>query len=131
MLRSRCPTRGRKPRFCPQPGHGWTPTFKVPDPTPAGFGLPPGAVTLRRMVWKYLLEIPYGELTTYGKLARQVAAALGRPHISAQAVGRGRGAQSHFPILIPCHRVVGADGSLTGYAGGLDTKAVASALGGR
>lgn len=95
--------------------------FQGARPDPGRIRLAPRGSDFRRMVWKCLLEIPYGELTTYGKLARQVAAALGRPHISAQAVG---GAVGHNPIsiLIPCHRVVGADGSLTGYAGGLDKK---------
>ena len=67
-------------------------------------------------VWALLKEIPYGETTTYGALA----AALGNPRL-AQRVGQCVG---HNPIsvIIPCHRVVGADGSLTGYAGGLDRK---------
>lgn len=90
-----------------------------PDPT--GLPLAPRGSAFRQVVWQCLLEIPYGTLTTYGKLAQQVAARLGRPHISAQAIG---GAVGHNPIsiLIPCHRVVGANGSLTGYAGGLDRK---------
>jgi len=71
--------------------------------------------------WEELCRIPYGSVTTYGALARTVAARLGRASMSAQAVG---GAVGHNPIsiLIPCHRVVGADGSLTGYAGGIDKK---------
>ena len=68
-----------------------------------------------------LQEIPYGETTTYGELARQLAQRLEVPHMSAQAVG---GAVGHNPIslIVPCHRVIGADGSLTGYAGGVDKK---------
>jgi methylated-DNA-[protein]-cysteine S-methyltransferase len=64
------------------------------------------------------LEIPYGQTVSYGALARKAGERLGKPKLSAQAVG---GAVGHNPIsiLIPCHRVVGADGSLTGYAGGL------------
>lgn len=75
----------------------------------------------RKRVWKMLTQIPYGKTVTYGSLARQIAAETGKP-VSAQAVG---GAVGHNPlsILLPCHRVVGADGSLTGYAGGLETKA--------
>ena len=67
----------------------------------------------RQRVWKRLLEIPYGQTVTYGAL-------LGK-EMSAQAVG---GAVGHNPvsIIVPCHRVVGADGSLTGYAGGIDKK---------
>ena len=72
-------------------------------------------------VWELLLQIPYGQTTTYGALARQLAARRGLSRMSAQAVG---GAVGHNPIslLIPCHRVVGTNGSLTGYAGGLDKK---------
>ena len=75
----------------------------------------------RMAVWSVLQEIPYGEVTTYGELARQLAQRLEVPHMSAQAVG---GAVGHNPIslIVPCHRVIGADGSLTGYAGGVDKK---------
>ena len=67
-------------------------------------------------VWKILSEIPYGETVTYGEIAQKIS-----PTMSAQAVG---GAVGHNPIsiLIPCHRVLGADGKLTGYAGGIDKK---------
>lgn len=72
-------------------------------------------------VWKLLCEIPYGEVTTYGDIAKKVAKKLGKETMSAQAVG---GAVGHNPIaiIIPCHRVVGSNGSLTGYAGGIDNK---------
>ena len=72
-------------------------------------------------VWGILCAIPYGQTTTYGEIAKQLAARRGLPHMSAQAVG---GAVGHNPIsiLVPCHRVVGANGSLTGYAGGLERK---------
>ncbi|MED9806346.1 MAG: methylated-DNA--[protein]-cysteine S-methyltransferase [Lachnospiraceae bacterium] len=85
----------------------------------------------RRKVWDILLEIPYGETMTYGEIARKLAeepAAATTPknagakrHVCAQAVG---GAVGHNPIslIVPCHRVVGADGSMTGYAGGIDKK---------
>ena len=71
-------------------------------------------------MWKLLREIPCGETRSYGELARILEARLGR-QVSARAVG---GAVGHNPIslLIPCHRVIGADGSLTGYAGGLSRK---------
>lgn len=74
----------------------------------------------RRAVWELLRKIPYGKTTTYGALAKQLEAETGR-RVSAQAVG---GAVGHNPvsILVPCHRVVGQQGSLTGYAGGLDKK---------
>lgn len=72
-------------------------------------------------VWKILRDIPYGQTRTYGEIAGHIAAAKGTFSMSAQAVG---GAVGHNPIsiIIPCHRVVGANGSLTGYAGGLEKK---------
>lgn len=75
----------------------------------------------KQQVWKILTEIPYGELTTYGNIAKEVAKRMGKERMSAQAVG---GAVGHNPIsiIIPCHRVVGTNGSLTGYAGGIETK---------
>ncbi len=87
------------------------------------FDLPlnPKGTEFRQLIWQLLLEIPYGETTTYGELGKKAAAILGRDTMSAQAVG---GAVGHNPIslIIPCHRVVGSDGSLTGYAGGLEKK---------
>lgn len=78
-------------------------------------------------VWGILCAIPYGRTTTYGEIAKQLAARRGLPHMSAQAVG---GAVGHNPIsiLVPCHRVVGLGGSLTGYAGGLERKRCLLAL---
>ena len=75
----------------------------------------------QKQVWEILLAIPYGKTTTYGKIAGQIAQRRGLAHMSAQAVG---GAVGHNPIsiIVPCHRVKGADGSLTGYAGGIDRK---------
>lgn len=75
----------------------------------------------RRCVWELLLQIPYGTTVTYGDLARQVARRRGLRRMSAQAVG---GAVGHngISIIVPCHRVVGTNGSLTGYAGGVDKK---------
>lgn len=75
----------------------------------------------RQAVWQCLCEIPYGEVTTYGAIAKKVASKLGKVSMSAQAVG---GAVGHNPIsiIIPCHRVIGTNGSLTGYAGGIDKK---------
>lgn len=85
------------------------------------FPLEPDGSPFRKAVWDILLAIPYGELTTYGAISRQMATAMALPSMSAQAVG---GAVGHNPIslVIPCHRVVGTSGSLTGYAGGLDKK---------
>lgn len=83
--------------------------------------LNPTGSRFRQAVWKCLCEIPYGEVTTYGAIAKKVAAEFGKETMSAQAVG---GALGHNPIsiIIPCHRVVGANGSLTGYAGGINKK---------
>lgn len=77
--------------------------------------------SFEKIVWELLKRIPYGEVTTYKELAINVANKLGREKMSAQAVG---GAVGHNPIsiIIPCHRVVGTNGSLTGYAGGIDKK---------
>ena len=75
----------------------------------------------RQTVWRLLLEIPYGQVTAYGDLARAIAVQQGLAHMSAQAIG---GAVGHnmISIVIPCHRVVGTSGSLTGYAGGIQKK---------
>ena len=91
---------------------------KEPDFMPP---LHPVGSPFRRAVWELLLEIPYGQTTTYGELSRRLAAEMGIAHMSAQAVG---GAVGHngISIIIPCHRVVGTGGSLTGYAGGIDKK---------
>ncbi len=72
-------------------------------------------------VWGILGTVPYGQTTTYGALARRIAAGHGRKSMSAQAVGGAVG-RNEISILVPCHRVVGANGSLTGYAGGIDKK---------
>lgn len=75
----------------------------------------------RRCVWKLLLQIPYGTTVTYGDLARQVARRRGLRRMPAQAVGGAVG-HNEISIIVPCHRVVGTNGSLTGYAGGVDKK---------
>lgn len=93
---------GEKPEICEMP-------------------LAPKGREFRMDVWKILSEIPYGEVITYGEIAKQIARERGKERMSAQAVG---GAVGHNPIsvIIPCHRVVGSDGSLTGYAGGIELK---------
>lgn len=72
-------------------------------------------------VWELLLAIPYGQTTTYGELARRIAGKRGVKHMSAQAVGGAVG-HNNISVIVPCHRVVGTNGSLTGYAGGIDKK---------
>lgn len=83
--------------------------------------LHPKGTEFQMTVWDILLKIPYGETISYGEIARQLAVKRGLSRMSAQAVGRAVG-RNPIAIIIPCHRVVGADGSLTGYAGGLDKK---------
>lgn len=75
----------------------------------------------RKAVWDILLSIPYGKVMTYGEIADKIAKERGIKRMSAQAVG---GAVSHNPIslIVPCHRVIGKNGKLTGYAGGIDKK---------
>ena len=68
-----------------------------------------------------MCEIPYGETTTYGKIAKKMAKIMNKEKMSAQAVGYAVG-HNPISIIIPCHRVVGTNGSLTGYAGGIDKK---------
>lgn len=91
---------------------------KYPDFLP---NLAPKGSEFRQLIWRILCEIPCGVTTTYGEIARIAAKRMGRKSMSAQATG---GAVGHNPIsiIIPCHRVVGTDGSLTGYAGGTEKK---------
>lgn len=93
---------GREPNF--------TPPLSLPD-----------ASAFRKLVWQKLLKIPFGKTVTYGEIAKEIERETGK-RVSAQAVG---GAVGHNPIgiIVPCHRVVGSNGALIGYAGGLDKKA--------
>ena len=95
--------------------------FNKERPQISELKLAPKGNEFRQNVWKILKEIPYGETTTYGEIAKQLAKITKKEKMSAQAVG---GAVGHNPIsiIIPCHRVVGKSGSLTGYAGGIDKK---------
>lgn len=83
--------------------------------------LEPAGSDFRKSVWKILCKIPYGKVITYNDIAKEIAREKRIETMSAQAVG---GAVSHNPIsiIIPCHRVVGSNGSLTGYAGGIEKK---------
>lgn len=95
--------------------------FAGEKPRIAELKLEPAGSEFRKAVWEALCQIPYGEVITYGELAPKVAMLHNRERMSAQAVG---GAVGHnaISIIIPCHRVVGANGNLTGYAGGIDKK---------
>jgi methylated-DNA-[protein]-cysteine S-methyltransferase len=111
----------------------WLDAYFAGKNPPITFPLAPEGSSFRQKVWRILREIPYGQTTTYGAIAKQLAGEkdkrdgdrtgdeTGGRVIAAQAVG---GAVGHNPIsiVIPCHRVLGSTGSLTGYAGGLDKK---------
>lgn len=94
--------------------------FSGRQPDPAALPLAPAGSPFRQAIWQLLREIPCGRTVTYGALAAAYTQRTGRP-TSPRAVG---GAVGHNPIsiIIPCHRVVGADGTLTGYAGGIERK---------
>lgn len=83
--------------------------------------LHPAGSAFRRAVWQILLQVPYGQTITYGEIARQLAEKRGLARMSAQAVGGAVG-HNEVSVIIPCHRVVGTNGSLTGYAGGIGKK---------
>lgn len=91
---------------------------KEPKFTPP---LHPIGSAFRQAVWQILLQIPYGQTTTYGEIAKQMAKMKNIPRMSAQAVGGAVG-HNEISIIIPCHRVVGTNGNLTGYGGGIDKK---------
>lgn len=95
--------------------------FEGKRPQPSELRLAPQGGAFRHEIWNILCSIPYGQTTTYGDIAKSAAAKLNKERMSAQAVG---GAVAHNPIsiIIPCHRVVGKNGSLTGYAGGIGLK---------
>lgn len=84
--------------------------------------LHPNGSDFQREVWDMLLTIPYGKTLTYGDIAKRLAEKKGTEKMSAQAVGGAVG-HNRISLIIPCHRVVGANGGLTGYAGGIDKKA--------
>ena len=95
--------------------------FAGKNPAISELPLSPAGSEFRQMVWNILCEIPYGKVITYGDVAKKMAVKMRRESMSGQAVG---GAVGHNPIsiIIPCHRVVGSNGSLTGYAGGISKK---------
>lgn len=91
---------------------------KNPDFTPK---LNMRTTAFRKKAWEIMLTIPFGQTMTYGEIAARIAREKGQNRMSAQAVGGAVGHNS-FSLIIPCHRVVGTNGSLTGYAGGIDRK---------
>ena len=95
--------------------------FAGEAPEPGELPLEPEGTVFRKLVWKLLLQVPYGTSVTYGALAAQAALVLGRERMSAQAIGGAVGSNP-IAIVIPCHRCLGAGNQLTGYAGGLQLK---------
>lgn len=95
--------------------------FKGEKPDIKDLDLNPIGSEFRQSVWKILCNIPYGKTTTYNDIAKEIAKQKGIEKMSAQAVGGAVG-DNPISIIIPCHRVVGTNGSLTGYAGGIDKK---------
>lgn len=95
--------------------------FAGKNPSTDRLSLAADGTEFRQLVWELLCNIPYGQTRTYGQLAEEAAKRMGKERMSAQATG---GAVGHNPIsiIVPCHRVVGSDGSLTGYASGIDRK---------
>lgn len=92
---------------------------RAPDITPS---LRLDGTPFQQGVWKILRAIPYGQTVSYGEIALRIARQTGREKMSAQAVGGAVG-RNPVSLIVPCHRVIGADGRLTGYAGGVDRKA--------
>ena len=99
----------------------WLDSYFSGNPAAITFPLNPHGTPFQKQVWEILLTIPYGETMTYGAIAREMAVRTGKETMSAQAVGQAVGVNP-ISILVPCHRVVGTGGSLTGYAGGLAAK---------
>ena len=99
----------------------WLDGYFLGRPGEISFPLNPTGTPFQKQVWKILLTIPYGQTRTYGEIAREMAVLTGKEKMSSQAVGQAVG-KNPISILIPCHRVVGTGGKLTGYAYGLEKK---------
>ena len=99
----------------------WLESYFSGEQIPIKISLQPKGTMFQERVWKILQEIPYGETMTYGEIAQRIAKEKGVETYSAQAVGQAVG-KNPISILIPCHRVLGKNGALTGYAGGVHRK---------
>ena len=95
--------------------------FEKEKPSIKEIPIAPKGGEFRQKVWKILCEIPYGQTITYGEIAKRIAKQMNKEKMSAQAVGNAVG-HNPISIIIPCHRVIGKNGSLTGYAGGIERK---------
>lgn len=100
---------------------GWLESYFSGKQTSITIPLQPKGTSFQQRVWQILQEIPYGETMTYGEIAQRIAKEKGVETFSAQAVGQAVG-KNPISILIPCHRVLGKNGALTGYAGGVYRK---------
>ena len=99
----------------------WLESYFSGKQTSITIPLQPKGTSFQQRVWQILQEIPYGETMTYGEIAQRIAKEKGVETFSAQAVGQAVG-KNPISILIPCHRVLGENGALTGYAGGVHRK---------
>ena len=99
----------------------WLESYFSGKQTSITIPLQPKGTSFQQRVWQILQEIPYGETMTYGEIAQRIAKEKGVATYSAQAVGQAVG-KNPISILIPCHRVLGKNGALTGYAGGVHRK---------
>ena len=99
----------------------WLDAYFAGEPGTVNFPLSPSGTAFQQLIWKLLSTIPFGQTRSYGELAKEAAAIMGKKFMSSQAVGGAVG-RNPISIIIPCHRVIGANGALTGYAGGLSRK---------
>ncbi len=99
----------------------WLENYFSGKQTPITIPLKPKGTVFQERVWQLLQEIPYGETMTYGEMAQRMAKEKGVETYSAQAVGQAVG-KNPISVFIPCHRVIGKNGALTGYAGGVHRK---------
>ena len=99
----------------------WLDSYFAGRPGPVDFPLSPAGTKFQQLIWKLLTDIPFGSTRSYGDLAKEAAAITGREQMAPQAVGGAVG-RNPVSIIIPCHRVIGANSALTGYAGGLPRK---------
>lgn len=95
--------------------------FQGENPDTSDIALAPQGSDFRKTVWRKLIKIPYGKTISYGDIAKRISDSAGGKKTSARAVGGAVG-RNPISIIIPCHRVIGADGGITGYAGGIDKK---------
>jgi len=95
--------------------------FAGKKPSISTLSLAPQGSAFRQSVWELLIQIPYGEVRTYGDIAQEIAAKRGIAKMASQAIGGAVGCNP-ISIIIPCHRVIGSNGNLTGYGGGIDLK---------